>query len=114
MPNAGVYLPSVTMYENATARPAGVNTVGALPVYSSLSPSASGATVPPATQLIDSNSAVWTVSHALCYLNGVQASDCSNVQTLLWFNGQVYVYNLYGQWYIWNGGGWNQVAGDPR
>jgi hypothetical protein len=76
--------------------------------------SASGATVPPATQLIDSNGGVWTVGNALCYLNGVQADGCSNVQTLLWYSGQMYVNNFFGQWYIWNGDGWGLIAQDPR
>ena len=53
-------------------------------------------TIPAATQIIDANGAVWTVTgdDGECLLNGVQAGGCSNVQTLLWYNGQVYVYNM--------------------
>ena len=72
-------------------------------------------TIPSATQITDSQGGVWTVGGGgLCYLNGAQAGGCSNVNTLLWSGGGIYVYNTLGQWYQWNKGSWGQVAQDPR
>jgi hypothetical protein len=78
--------------------------------------STSGTTIPTATQIVDSNGGVWTVSGGVCYLNGVQAGTCQTVETLLWFNGQIYVLSAYGggTWWLWNGTGWTEVAQDPR
>jgi hypothetical protein len=76
--------------------------------------SSSGTTIPPATQIVDSNGGVWTVSSGLCFLNGAQANGCSNVQTLLFYYGVIYVGNTFGAWYQWNGSSWTQIAGDPR
>jgi hypothetical protein len=76
-----------------------------------------GTTIPPATQIVDSNGAVWTADATgarLCYRNGVQASGCSNVQLLLYYNNVIYVGNTYGTWYQWNGSTWTVIAGDPR
>jgi hypothetical protein len=70
-------------------------------------PSVNGAAVPPASQLVDSNYGVWTVDgKGICYLDGVQAGGCSNVKTLLWTKGQMYVYNTGGLWYHWKGTSW--------
>ncbi len=76
--------------------------------------SASGTTIPPAAQIIDSNGGAWTVNGGLCYLNGVQAGNCKRVQTLLWYQGNIYVGSTVGTWWQWNGSGWTQIAGDPR
>ena len=76
--------------------------------------SASGTTIPSATQIVDSNGGVWTVdSNLLCYLNGTQAGNCNSVQTLLWYQGNMYVGSTVGTWWEWNGSGWYQVAGNP-
>ena len=78
-------------------------------------PSASGTTVPSAATIVDSNGGVWTVNAGgICYLNGVPAGNCNSVQTLLFDNGSIYVGSTFGTWWLWNGTGWGQVAGDPR
>jgi hypothetical protein len=78
-------------------------------------PSASGATIPSATQLVDSNYGVWTVdSNGLCYLDGVQAGGCSNVKTLLWYQGFMYIGATDGSWWLWNGSSWVSIAQDAR
>ena len=80
----------------------------------SFAASPNGASIPPASQVVDSNGGVWTVDAAgLCYLNGVQAGNCNSVGTLLLYNGSIYVGATYGTWWVWNGSGWAQVAGDP-
>jgi hypothetical protein len=76
--------------------------------------SASGTTIPPAAQIVDSNGGVWTVNGGLCYLNGVQAGNCNSVQTLLFYQNNIYVDSTFGTWWQWNGSGWTQIAGDPR
>jgi hypothetical protein len=78
------------------------------------SASPSGTTIPPATQILDSNGGVWTVSGGVCYLNGLQAGNCFAVQTLLFNQGRIYVGSTYGTWWLWNGASWGQVSGDPR
>jgi hypothetical protein len=77
--------------------------------------SASGTTIPPATQIVDSNGGVWTVNvPGICNLNGAQAGNCNSVQTLLWYQGNIYVGATVGTWWQWNGSGWTQIAADPR
>ena len=81
----------------------------------SVATSASGTTIPPAAQVVDLNGGVWTVDgNLLCYLNGAQAGNCKRVQTLLWYQGNIYVGSTVGTWWQWNGSGWTQIAGDPR
>jgi hypothetical protein len=70
--------------------------------------------IPPAPQIVDANGGVWTVGGGLCYLNGVQAGNCNSVQALLFYQQKIYVGSTFATWWLWNGSGWNQVAGDPR
>jgi parallel beta-helix repeat protein len=79
--------------------------------------SPNGTTIPPATQIVDSNGAIWTADATgarLCYRNGVQPSGCANVTVLVYYNNVIYVGNTYGTWYQWNGSSWTVIAGDPR
>jgi hypothetical protein len=79
--------------------------------------SPNGTTIPPATQIVDSNGAIWTADATgarLCYRNGVQPSGCANVNVLLYYNNVIYVGNTYGTWYQWNGSSWTVIPGDPR
>ncbi|HTV33699.1 MAG TPA: hypothetical protein VME69_11455, partial [Methylocella sp.] len=88
-----------------------------LPLFSVASLAAtspSGTTIPPAQQIVDSNGGVWTVaSNGLCYLNG-QWAKCSNVQTLLFNQNNIFEGATDGTWWLWTGSGWNQLPGDPR
>jgi hypothetical protein len=89
-------------------------TISMLVQAEALALSASGTTIPPATQIVDSNGGVWTVNSAgVCLLNGVQAGNCNSVQTLLFYQGSIYVGATEGTWWKWNGSGWGQVAGNP-
>jgi len=66
--------------------------------------------------IVDSNGNVWTVGGAgqECFINGVQAGACNLVQTLLYYNGQIYVEDESSNWWLWNGSGFVNVAADPR
>ncbi|WP_245257555.1 hypothetical protein [Methylocapsa acidiphila] len=78
-------------------------------------PSASGTTIPSATQFTDSGGNVWTVgSNGFCYINGVQAQTCNSVTTLLYYQNKIYANTTAYGWWIWNGSAWNQVAGNPQ
>jgi hypothetical protein len=63
--------------------------------------SASGTTLPPATQLIDSNLAVWTVVGGVIKINGANAGTSSDCIRLIYFNGVIYqedYANLFWKW----------------
>jgi PKD domain. len=69
--------------------------------------SADGTQVPPATQIIDTSRAVWTIAPDLRVLrNGVNAAGGYSSK-IIWLNQTVYVLGLDGiWWYLWNGSGW--------
>jgi PKD repeat protein len=70
------------------------------------SESASGTQIPPATQIVDSGGAVWTLAVDRRVLrNGVQAADGYGTSAL-WLNKVLYVLGLDALWYQWNGAGW--------
>src|ERR1700738_3262012 len=79
------------------------------------SPSPSGTTIPPATQITDLTGGTWTVDGSgVCYLNGVQAGGCAHVTTLLFYQGAIYANTTAYGWWQWVGNHFQQVAGDPR
>ncbi len=79
-----------------------------------LSASVSGTTIPSASQIIDSQSNIWTLSSSSTVLmNGSPAGYSSNVVLLLYYNGIIYQKNNLGGWWSWVGGTWG-TASDPR
>jgi hypothetical protein len=76
--------------------------------------SASGTTIPSATQLVDSAMNVWAVSGGVIYKNGIASAGTANVILLLYYNGTIYQENSSGSWFSWNGSGWTAGSGDPR
>lgn len=76
-------------------------------------PSASGTTIPSATQIIDGQSSVWTLSGGQAYRNGV-LTPSSGVILLLFYQGSVFQENLHHNWWRWNGSAWIATAADPR
>jgi hypothetical protein len=74
---------------------------------SSPTPSGSGTQIPPASQIVDSGGAVWTLaSDSRVLRNGVQAAGGAG-RSILWLNQTLYVLGLDGiWWYQWNGSGW--------
>jgi hypothetical protein len=73
--------------------------------------SPSGTTIPSATQIVDSNGAVWTVSAGVIYVNGTLAGYSNGVVQLVYSNGVIYQENGSSLWWAWNGTGWVSVCG---
>jgi hypothetical protein len=80
----------------------------------SLQVSADGTTVPPATQIVDTVGAVWTIGSGQIILrNGTQAAGGVGTQ-ILWKNSTIYVQSGDGNWWRWTGSGWiNLGAAHP-
>jgi len=78
------------------------------------SASASGTTIPSATQIVDSQSHIWTLSSINTVLeNGSPAGYSNNVSLILYYNGVVYQENFSGSWWSWTAGAWGGSS-DPR
>jgi YVTN family beta-propeller protein len=75
--------------------------------------SASGTTIPSATQIVDSGTNVWTVSGGQVYENHA-LTPSSEVILLLYYGGYVYQENVHHDWWEWNGKAWIATASDPR
>jgi YVTN family beta-propeller protein len=76
-------------------------------------PSASGTTIPTATQIVDNELNVWTVSGGQAYENHA-LTPSSGVTLLLFYGGNVYQENVHHNWWQWNGQAWISTASDPR
>jgi len=69
-----------------------------------------GTTVPPASQIVDNEGAVWTIGAGQVILrNGVQAGGWQGSQ-ILWKNASVYVLGTDANWWQWTGNGWLNVG----
>jgi len=79
---------------------------------SNLTPSASGTTIPSATQIVDSALNVWTVVSGVVYKNAAAAGVSANVTLLLYYSGAIYQENKSCLWWSWNGSAWVS-ASDP-
>ncbi len=78
--------------------------------------SASGTTIPPASQIIDSKGTIWTLVHGNSFQNGAAdggGGSSGNITLMLYFNGFIYVNTSNDGWWEWNSG-WGRVSGDPR
>ena len=67
--------------------------------------SASGTTIPVATQIIDSELDLWTLSGGKAYKHG-QLTPSSGVILLLYAKGLVYQENSHHDWWFWRNGAW--------
>jgi hypothetical protein len=79
----------------------------------SVTPSADGTTIPSASQIIDNEGDVWTVSSGVIYRNGSLAGYSANVILLVFKNGKVYQENSAGGFWFWDGSTWVDSS-DPR
>ncbi|WP_429477998.1 hypothetical protein [Paraburkholderia atlantica] len=70
-------------------------------------------TIPPATVIIDSQNASWTLVGGSVYRNGVAAGYTYNVSLILWYGSAIYHEGTGGQFYGWNGTTWRS-CNDPR
>ena len=78
-------------------------------VFSTLA-SPDGTLVPPAMQIVDAQSAVWTMSGGAILRSGVSAAGGSGV-SMLWSGGSIYVLGSNGgNWWRWLGTGWTNVG----
>jgi Glutamine cyclotransferase len=69
-----------------------------------------GTTVPPATQIVDSAGAVWTMAwNGAILSNGIQAAGGWG-STILWKNSRIYVLGSDTNWWEWTGSGWINVG----
>ncbi|HVI69916.1 MAG TPA: hypothetical protein VM656_00340, partial [Pyrinomonadaceae bacterium] len=71
--------------------------------------SPSNTRVPPGTQIVDSNGAIWTLSNGVILRNGVGAAGGTGSQ-ILYCNRIVYAFGSDSQWYRWTGSGWVAVG----
>lgn len=78
--------------------------------------SPNNSTIPPLTQLRDSEGAVWTVSGGVIYRDGTLGGFSANVVLLLYYNSVIYQQNQAGDWWSWTGGagGTWLATSDPR
>jgi len=83
--------------------------------------SANGTTIPPATQIVDSGGAVWTLSGHIASQGARVRSTV--VALVLLYNGRIYVQNTDGTWWLSHNDtastnvatpNWTGVASDPR
>jgi hypothetical protein len=69
-----------------------------------------GTTVPTATQIVDSQGAVWTIgSGGKILRNGVHAAGGYGAK-ILWSGGVIYVQGTDGRWWRWTGSAWNSTS----
>ncbi len=86
------------------------NTASAVTQAVSLTTSPDGTMVPPATQIVDASSAVWTIgANAVILRNGVHAAGGYGSK-ILWSGGATYVFGTDGNWWKWTGSGWTNVG----
>jgi hypothetical protein len=100
---------STNRYSSAPSSVVSATTAGASP---------NGATIPPATQLIDNGLSVWTVVSGVVYVqppggSNAPAGFSSGVTLLLWYGGTIYQ-EAGGVFYPWTGTTWGAAQGDPR
>jgi hypothetical protein len=77
------------------------------------SASPDGTQVPPATSVVDSSLATWTIgSNKAILRNGTQAGGGLG-SVILWRGSVIYVYGIDARWYYWTGSSWNTAALPP-
>jgi subtilisin family serine protease len=72
-----------------------------------------GTVVPPASQIVDAQGAVWTIGAGQTILRNGQHAAAGYGSQILWTNSAIYVFGTDGNWWKWTGGGWTNVGGTP-
>ena len=75
--------------------------------------STGGTTIPSATEIIDTELNLWTLSGGKVYENHAPTPS-SEVILLLFYGGNVYQENIHHDWWVWSTAGWVATASDPR
>jgi hypothetical protein len=105
-----VVTPAATTTYTLTATNAGGTTTATAVVTVQGAASADGTIVPPASQIVDSQGAVWIMNGAQVLRNGAPAAGGSGVK-MLYAGGSVYVLgSTGGSWWKWLGSGWSNVG----
>ena len=102
--NDGVILPASS---GPAPAPTPAPTPTPTPTATSGTESPNNTRVPPATQIVDSNGAVWTLSNGAILRNGAGTAGAGS--QILYCNRIVYAFGTDSQWYRW-GGGWTPVG----
>ena len=76
-------------------------------------PSASGSTIPSASQLVDDDQDIWTLSGGQVYENH-SLTPSSEATLVLFYMGNIYQENIHKNWWRWNGQSWTSLPSDPR
>ncbi len=76
-------------------------------------PSASGSTIPSASQVVDDQQNVWTLSGGQVYENHTLAPS-DEVKLVLFYDGAIYQENVHNDWWRWSGQSWISTSADPR
>lgn len=103
--------PTVTISPSpsATATPTATSTPVTTPTPAQVSPD--GTRLPPASQIVDEGSGVWTLNGQIMLRNGIDTGGRGSL--ILWLNGKIYAIGVNGGWWIYLGGtSWGQVS-DP-
>ena len=64
--------------------------------------------LPPASQIVDASSSIWTIAGMSILRNGQQTGGLGTIIT--WCGGQIHVMGVDNQWWRWTGGGWSPVG----
>lgn len=101
--------------QNVVVQGGGQSAVLALIVANLVATSPDGSAIPPLSQIITSDNAVWTVVAGKVKKNGVNAGFTDQVQTLLLYNNVIWQENVNHLWWPWSGTAWTgSGVADPR
>lgn len=103
--------PTVTISPSpsVTATPTATSTPVTTPTPSQVSPD--GTRLPPASQIVDEGSGVWTLNGQTMLRNGVDTGGRGSL--ILWSGGKIYAIGVDGGWWMYTGGtSWVKVS-DP-
>lgn len=94
---------------NASPSPSASSSLPSLPTPSTASPN--NTRVPSATQIIDDQGAIWTLSGIKMLRNGQDTGGFGSM--LLWCSGKIYGLGEDNRWWLYNAPGWGLFGSDP-
>lgn len=94
---------------SATATPTATSTPVVSPTQATTSPD--NTRLPPATQIVDEGSGVWTLNGQTMLRNGVDTGGRGSL--ILWSGGKVYAIGIDGGWWMYTGGTLWVKTSDP-
>jgi len=104
--------PTSTPTPSPTPTATSTPTATVTPTSTPLTVSPDNTRLPPATQIVDSQLGVWTLSGSTMLRNGADSGGRGSL--IVWFGGQIYAIGVDTNWWRYTGGvAWERVAGDP-